>query len=103
MRRIFADAQYWVALLNDKDQGHVTTRAVSRASHGATVVAAEEVLTEVLAFFSARGDLLRWAAVTFIEGILSNPGVVVRPQSHQSFLDGLALYKARPDKQYRAR
>jgi len=26
--------------------------------------------------------------------------VIVRPQTHQSFLDGLALYKARPDKEY---
>ncbi len=25
---------------------------------------------------------------------------ILRPQSHQTFLDGLALYKARPDKGY---
>ena len=31
---------------------------------------------------------------------MANPLVIVRPQSHQSFLDGLALYKARPDKEY---
>lgn len=31
---------------------------------------------------------------------MSNPGVEVRQQSHQSFLNGLALYKARPDKGY---
>jgi len=26
--------------------------------------------------------------------------VIVRPHTHQSFLDGFALYKARPDKEY---
>jgi uncharacterized protein len=26
--------------------------------------------------------------------------VIVRPQSHQTFLDGLSLYKSRPDKGY---
>ena len=26
--------------------------------------------------------------------------MIVRPQTHQSFLDGFALYKARPDKGY---
>ena len=26
--------------------------------------------------------------------------MIVRPQTHQSFLDGFALYKARPDKEY---
>jgi len=31
---------------------------------------------------------------------VANPLVIVRPQSHQTFLDGLALYKARPDKDY---
>jgi len=31
---------------------------------------------------------------------MANPLVIVRPQSHQSFLDGLALFKARPDKEY---
>ena len=32
--------------------------------------------------------------------VLSNPGILVRPQTHQSFVDGFALYKARPDKGY---
>jgi predicted nucleic acid-binding protein len=31
---------------------------------------------------------------------LADPLVMVRPQTHQSFLDGLALYKARLDKEY---
>jgi len=35
-----------------------------------------------------------------VKGILSNPGIVVRQQSHQTLLNGLALYKARPDKGY---
>ncbi len=32
--------------------------------------------------------------------MLVDPLVVVHPQTHQSFLEGLALYKARPDKAY---
>jgi predicted nucleic acid-binding protein len=35
-----------------------------------------------------------------VSAFLSNPGVIVRPQTHQSFLDAFALYKARPDKAY---
>jgi uncharacterized protein len=100
MRRIFADAQYWVALLNDKDQSHATARAASRALQGVTIVTTEEALTEVLAFFSARGQRLRQGVVAFVEGILRNADVVVRPQSHQTFTEGFALYKARPDKGY---
>jgi uncharacterized protein len=100
MRRVFADAHYWVAILNDQDQSHAAAQAISQALYGVPIITTEEALTEVLAFFSDRGQHLRQSALTFVEGILSNPGIVVHPQSHQSFLDGLALYKARPDKGY---
>ena len=43
---------------------------------------------------------LRQTAIRTIERIRNNPSVIVRPQSHQSFLDGFALYKARSDKEY---
>ena len=100
MRRVFADAQYWVAILNDQDQGHAAAQAISQALHGVPLITTEEALTEVLAFFCERGQFLRQSAVAFVEGILSNPGIVVRPQSHQTFLDGFAFYKSRPDKGY---
>jgi predicted nucleic acid-binding protein len=67
---------------------------------GVGIVTTEEVLSEFLAHFSAYGRILREGEVRYVEGILADPDVVVRPQSHQSFLDGLALYKARPDKEY---
>jgi uncharacterized protein len=100
MKKVFADAHYSVAILNDQDQSHAAAEAISTALHGTPVITAEEVLTEVLAFFSERGQYLRHSALAFVEGILINPGIVVHQQSHQTFLDGLAFYKARPDKGY---
>lgn len=100
MRRVFADAHYWVAILNDQDQSHTAAQAAGQALQGVPIITTEEALTEMLAFFSERGQYLRQSATAFIDGILSNPGIQVRPQSHQSFLDGFALYKARPDKGY---
>ena len=35
-----------------------------------------------------------------MEDILSDPDIMIRPQSHRSFLDGFALYKVRTDKGY---
>ena len=32
--------------------------------------------------------------------ILTNPNITVLPQTHESFLEGLALYEQRPDKHY---
>jgi len=42
-------------------------------------------------------------AVTNAERILKNPGVQVIPQSRASFLSGITLYRARPDKGYSLR
>jgi predicted nucleic acid-binding protein len=100
MKKVFADAQYFIALLNEKDQNHPAALAISQTLEGATIVSTEETMSEVLAFFAERGRYLRSIAVAYVDDILSDPDVIIRPQSHQSFLDGYALYKARPDKGY---
>jgi predicted nucleic acid-binding protein len=100
MRRVFADTAYWIALANPRDQWHPRAVKASRTLKGAEIITTEEVLVEFLAHFSGFGRLMREGAVRYAENVLGNPGIVVLPQSHQSFLDGLTLYKARPDKGY---
>jgi predicted nucleic acid-binding protein len=73
---------------------------VSRTLGGVQLVTTEEVLSEFLAHFSGYGTVLRQAAVRFVESITNDKSVVVRSQSHESFVAGLDLYKARPDKGY---
>ena len=46
MRRVFADTYYWIALLNDKDQGHATAQTVSQTLQGAQIVTTDEALSE---------------------------------------------------------
>ncbi len=100
MRQVFADTYYWIALLNDKDQGHAVVQAVSQSLGQATVVTTQEVLSEVLTHFSGYGRFMRQSAVAFIRNILADPAITVREQSGLSFFNGLALYEARPDKGY---
>jgi predicted nucleic acid-binding protein len=100
MRKVYADAQYFVALINDQDQSHPAALAISQTLQGVTIVTTEEALTEVLAYFAERGRHLRQVAAAYVDDIRSDPDIVVRQQSHQSFVDGFALYKARPDKGY---
>jgi uncharacterized protein len=100
MKAVFADAQYWVALINHQDQSHPAAKAASQALHGAEIVTTEEVLTEMLAFFSERGRFLRQMAAATVRSIYANQNMRVLPQSSQSFAAGLALYEARPDKGY---
>ena len=100
MRRVFADAVYWVAIANRKDQWYPKVVAVIRSLGPAMLVTTEEVLDEFLAHYSGHGPILRNLAATTVDKALANPLMIVRPQSHQTFLDGLALYKARSDKGY---
>lgn len=100
MRKVFGDAQYFVALINDKDQSHPAALAISQTLQGVTIVTTEEALTEVLAFFSERGPYLRRVAAAYVDDLLTDPDIVVHRQSHQTFLDGFALFKVRPDKGY---
>jgi predicted nucleic acid-binding protein len=100
MRRVFADTYYWIALLNDKDQGHAAARAISQTLQQDVIVTTQEVLSEVLTHFSGFGPFMRLSAAAFVRNILSDPTIEVRPQSDQSFFGGLALFEARPDKQY---
>jgi hypothetical protein len=95
---VFADTVYWIALANHHDQWHRNAMEASQSLQGAKIVTTEEVLVEFLAHFSGSGRRLREGAVRYVERVLGNPDVVVLPQSNDSFMNGLTLYKKRPDK-----
>ena len=60
----------------------------------------EEVLTELLNYFGARGPYFRTAASRLVERMRADPSIQILPQSHEGFLAGIGLYQARPDKGY---
>jgi uncharacterized protein len=100
MRRVFADTVYWIALAHPLDQWHSRAVRAGRALRGAKIVTSDEVLIEFLAHFSGQGRLIREGAGRYVDRIFNNPDIIVRPQSRRTFLDGLALYKRRPDRGY---
>ena len=63
------------------------------------ILTTDEVLTEFLNALS--GDsFLRSAGASLVTAIAADPAIIVEPQSHESFMAGLALYERRPDKGY---
>jgi predicted nucleic acid-binding protein len=100
MRRIFADAVYWVAITHRKDQWHARAVQVSQQLGAVTLVTTDEVLTEFLNHFGAYGDQMRAQAVDTVRDLFNDPAVLVVPQSRRTFLAGLALCEARQDKEY---
>ena len=100
MKRIFADTFYWIALLNPKDDQYDSVIKVSQSIANSQIITTEEVLTEVLTFYSNSGSSQRKRTVNFIKQIMNNPAVQVIPQDHESFVAGLNLYEKRLDKGY---
>lgn len=100
MRRVFADTFYWVAMTHRKDQWHQAAVKISRSLAGCHLVTTDEILNEVLAAFCEAGPMLRQRAATLVRNLHKKPTVTVHPQTRDTFLTGLTLYEARPDKEY---
>jgi predicted nucleic acid-binding protein len=100
MRRVFADTLYWVAITHRKDQWHHAAVRVSRQLTGCHLITTDEVLTEVLTAFCEAGPMLRQRAATLVRNLHKKATITVHPQSRGTFLSGLDLYEARPDKGY---
>jgi uncharacterized protein len=96
----FVDTLYFVALFNRKDQWHERAIAASHLVAQTKLITTEDVLVELLNFFSEYGEKSRRGAVIQAEEILNGADIEVTPQSHEAFVAGLTLYKARPDKSY---
>ena len=100
MKVAFVDTLYFVALFNPRDQWHERAMAASTMLAETKLITTEDVLVELLNFFSEYGEKARSGAVIQAEGILSGASIEVAPLNHEAFMAGLTLYKARPDKGY---
>ncbi len=92
---VFADTFYWIALTLPGDADYQRAQEFT-----GDIVTTEEALTEYLTFFCGSPEYLRREVANNVDAILIDPTVHVSPQSHDSFLAGLALYRSRPDKGY---
>lgn len=100
MRRYFIDMFYLVALSNRRDQWHRRVRSFSQALTAYHLYTVEEVLAEYLTFCRVSRPHIREEAVRTVRHVLHDAHTTVIPQSHPSFLEALALYESRLDKQY---
>jgi predicted nucleic acid-binding protein len=99
-RVLFADAFYWVALLNPGDGFHTQVASFHKGLGNVHLVTTDEVLTETLNWFSRGGPFWRGKAASLIHNLRTEPDVDMLPQSRADFDAALALYEARPDKGY---
>ena len=100
MTALFADTFYWVALADFADSAHQRALVLTAERAASRIVTTDEVLTEYLTFFSTAPEPVRREAAESVVDILASSVIRVIPQSRESFLAGLELYRARPDKGY---
>ena len=100
MKWVFADTFYWLAMANPADQWHEAALQAKQRLGRVQLVTTEEVLTEFLAGLSGLGEFYRSKAHALVQQILIDPGILVLPQSNDSFIAGPELYGSRLDKSY---
>ena len=93
--KFFADTFYWIALTDSSDEAHERACNVT-----GELVTTDEVLTEYLNFFCGASEFVRAEIALVVDDILRDPAITVIPQSRESFLAGLRLYRDRPDERY---
>jgi uncharacterized protein len=100
VRVVFADTFYWAALTSTEDTAHQHAMELSRGIAPDKIITTDEVLCEYLAFFAGARASVRAQAGANVAELIESLAVSVVPQSRESFLVGLELYRARPDKGY---
>jgi predicted nucleic acid-binding protein len=58
------------------------------------------VLTELLNALCGRGEYLRQAGLSIVDGLQQNKNIEIIPQTPQLFAEALAFYRQRKDKSY---
>jgi predicted nucleic acid-binding protein len=91
MKRVFADADFFIALLKPKEQLHAKAKAI---------VTSEMVLAEVMTFYADKGADLREAEVAVSLRLGGDPNATVIPQTSIKFREALSFYRQYKDKEW---
>ena len=97
MNRVFADAFYFVALLNRADQYHAKATTAASQLRG-EMVTTEWVLTE--AADALADSASRRSVAPFVRDLAEDPKVRIVRAGDDWFERGLQLYAQRPDKDW---
>jgi predicted nucleic acid-binding protein len=100
MTSVFADAGYWIALLNPTDALHERAVQVSASLGQTRILTSELVLTEVLNACARKGDVPRRMACVLIDELRSDPDYEIVPMTSSAFRQALERYRSRTDKRW---
>jgi len=91
MKKIFLDTFYLQALADYQDNAHQKALEMTNTLGGFPSVTSEMVLTELLNALCGRGEYLRQARLSIVDGLQQNKNVEIIPQTPQLFAEALAF------------
>ncbi len=100
MRIVFADAGYWIALLDPSDMLHQKALITTSGLGECRIVTSEMVLVEVFNHMSRFGERLRRAATDLTDTLWEDQNVEIIPQTSQQFALAARRYASRPDQSW---
>lgn len=95
--KVFADTFFYLALMNRRDENHKRVAKWATEFHG-EIVTTQWILTEVADALG--GSNIRRLVKMSFDDIEADPATRIVPVSPNHFSRGLALYDARPDKEW---
>lgn len=93
----FADASYWIALINPTDEYHELAVEYAILLENDQIVTTQLVLNEVLNPRSGTTPQRRMTAVSLVDRIMQNPQVTIVPQTSEQFDEAFSLLRDRTD------
>ena len=100
MKELFIDTSFLLGVADPDDQWYEAAMEALVQSGDAQLVTTEEVLIEYLNAMSRSNRTERKHAVDTVIDLLGDPDITVYAQSHETFMQGLDLYRRRLDKSY---
>ena len=98
MRRVFADAFFYLALLSERDAAHRRATEIFRSGEITGTVTTVAVLLEVADALSTPAR--RGACAGFLDDLARDPMTTVLRLDDELFHRGLDLYRTRKDKEW---
>lgn len=100
MKKVFADAGYWIALFNPRDRLHDKAVLVAKTLGNTKIVTSQIVLLEFLNHYASFGSHFRRGAVKVVKNLQKDTQIEIVAQTSDQFETALALYAQRLDKSW---
>ena len=100
MRTVFADAGYWIALLDERDQLNRYAQIETQRLEPLLIITTEMVLVEMFSHVSGAGAGNRRKASAMLARLQANERVKIIPQTAQQFRAAAVRFADRPDQRW---